>query len=165
MAQAKSPIPARQHTITPHLVIKGAAEAISFYNRAFGAIEHYQMPHEDGRVLHGELQIGDSRLFVADEFTEFGGSKSPKSLGDSPVTLHLYVENVDESFQKAVDAGAAVKMPPADMFWGDRYAQVIDPYGHIWSLATHIEDVSPEDMAERMKASMGGDSGGGEANQ
>lgn len=153
-SSSPSPVPSGHRSVTPHLVISGAAEAISFYASAFGATEHYRMPHDDGRLLHGEIQIGDSRLFVADEFPEFGGAKSPKSLGDSPVTLHLYVENVDEAFQRAVDAGATAKMPPADMFWGDRYAQVIDPFGHIWSLATHIEDVSPEEMQARGKAAM-----------
>jgi uncharacterized glyoxalase superfamily protein PhnB len=150
-------IPDGHHTITPHLVIKGAAEAIEFYKRAFGAEEigRMPMPGPDGQVKigHAELRIGNSFLFLADEFPEYG-STGPN--GHSPVSLHLYVTDVDTAFQRAVDAGATVTMPLADMFWGDRYGKLVDPFGHNWSLATHIEDVTPEEMKERMAAMKGG---------
>jgi PhnB protein len=150
------PIPNGRHTITPHLVIKGASEAIEFYKRAFGAEELYRMPFPgpDGRVTlgHAELQIGDSRLFLADEFPEHG-STGPN--GSSPVTIHLYVTDADAAFTRAVEAGATVKMPLADMFWGDRYGKVVDPFGHHWSIAAHVEDLTPEQMREKMAASTG----------
>jgi PhnB protein len=150
------PIPDGQHTITPHLVIKGASEAIEFYKRAFGAEELSRMPFPtpDGQVKlgHAALQIGDSRLFLVDEFPEMG-SKGPN--GSSPVTIHLYVTDADAAFDRAVDAGASVSMPPADMFWGDRFAKVVDPFGHHWSIATHLEDLTPEQMKERMAAAFG----------
>ena len=150
------PIPAGHHAITPHLVIKGAAEAIEFYKRAFGAEELscMPMPGKDGamKVGHAELQVGDSRLFLADEFPDYG-SLGPSN-GHSPVTIHLYVTDADATFDRAVEAGATVAMPLANMFWGDRYGKLVDPFGHHWSLATHIEDVSPEQMKERMEAAM-----------
>ena len=152
-----NPIPDGFHTMTPHLVIKGAAEAIEFYKSAFGAEEicRMPMPGPDGqvRIGHAELRIGNSMLFLADEFPEYG-STAPN--GHSPVSLHLYVTDVDTSFQRAVDAGAKATVPPADMFWGDRYGKLVDPFGHHWSLATHIEDVQPEQMMERMAAMKGG---------
>jgi PhnB protein len=157
------PIPDGHHTITPHLVIKGASEAIEFYKRAFGAEELSRMPFpgQDGqmRLGHAELQIGSSRLFLADEFPEYGG-RGPD--GKSPVTLHLYVTDADAAFRRAVDAGATVKMPLADMFWGDRYGQVVDPFGHHWSIAEHLEDLTPAQMQERMAASFGGQPCGAE---
>jgi uncharacterized glyoxalase superfamily protein PhnB len=146
-------IPSGHHAITPHLVIKGAAEAIEFYKRAFGAEELARMPFPgpDGtmRVGHAELRIGDSRLFLADEFPEYGSSGPD---GRSPVTIHLYVEDADAAFAQAVEAGATVSMPLADMFWGDRYGKLIDPFGHHWSVAEHLEDPTPEQMQERMAA-------------
>jgi uncharacterized glyoxalase superfamily protein PhnB len=149
------PIPAGHHTITPHLVIKGAAEAIDFYKRAFGAQELSRMPFPgpDGQVTvgHAELQIGDSRLFLADEFPSMG-VVGPS--GSSPVTIHLYVPDADSSFARAVGAGAKVAMPLADMFWGDRYGKLVDPFGHHWSIAEHLEDLTPEQMQERMAAAM-----------
>jgi uncharacterized glyoxalase superfamily protein PhnB len=146
-------IPAGHHTITPHLVIKGAAEAIEFYKRAFGAEEISRLPFcgPDGqaKVGHAALQIGDSRVFLADECPEHG-SMGPG--GGSPVTMHVYVTDADAAFNRAVKAGATVKMPLADMFWGDRYGQVVDPFGHHWSIAAHMEDVTPAQMQERMAA-------------
>jgi PhnB protein len=150
------PIPEGHHAITPHLIIKGASEAIEFYKKAFGAEELYRMPFPgpDGQVKlgHAELQIGDSRLFLADEFPQ-QGSKGPN--GSSPVTIHLYVTDTDATFGQAVAAGATVSMPPTDMFWGDRFSKVVDPYGHHWSIATHQEDLTPEQMQERMAAAFG----------
>ena len=145
------PIPAGQSAITPHLVIKGAAEAIDFYERAFGAEELSRMPFPcpDGsmKLGHAELKIGDSRLFLADEFPDYG-SVGPGA--SSPVTIHLYVTDADAAFGQAVEAGATVSMPPTDMFWGDRYAKLVDPFGHHWSIAEHLEDLTPEQMMEKM---------------
>ena len=156
------PIPDGYGTIIPHLVVDGAAEAIEFYKRAFGAKELGRMPFpgEDGRmkVGHAELQIGDSKLFLADEFPA-AGATGPKD-GRSPVTIHLYVTDADATFNKAVEEGAAAVMPPADMFWGDRYGKLVDPFGHHWSIATHKEDLTPEQMQERMAAFTGGQSCG-----
>jgi uncharacterized glyoxalase superfamily protein PhnB len=146
-----NPIPSGHHTITPHLVIKGASEAIEFYKRAFGAEElsRMAMPGADGqmKVGHAELQVGDSILYLADEFPEYG-STGPN--GHSPVVIHLYVTDVDATFSRAVEAGATATMPVADMFWGDRYGKLVDPFGHNWSIATHLEDLTPEQMEERM---------------
>ena len=151
------PIPDGYHTITPHLVIKGASEAIEFYKRAFGAEELCRMPFPgpDGQVKlgHAELQIGNSRLFLADEFPG-QGSTGPN--GSSPVSIHLYVTDADAAFGRAVEAGATVSMPLADMFWGDRYGKLVDPFGHHWSIAAHLEDLTPEQMQERMAAAFGG---------
>jgi uncharacterized glyoxalase superfamily protein PhnB len=141
-------IPEGFHTITPHLVIRGAAQAIEFYTKAFGATEICRHPGPNGLLMHAEIKIGNSIVFLADEFPAMG-CQSPQTLGGSPVTLSLYVEDTDATFNQAVAAGATVRMPPMDMFWGDRYGQVIDPFGHIWAMATHKEDVSPEEMARR----------------
>jgi uncharacterized glyoxalase superfamily protein PhnB len=142
------PIPEGMHTITPHVVVNGAAKAIDFYKRAFGAEELGRFPTPDGKIMHAAVRIGDSVLFMADEFPDMGGSKAPAP-GQSPVTLHLYVEDVDSVFNRATTAGAAVKMPIMDAFWGDRYGQITDPFGHTWSLATHKEDLSAEEMRRR----------------
>ena len=151
------PIPAGFHTITPHLVIKGAAEAIEFYKRAFGAEELGRMPFPgpDGQVKlgHAALQIGDSRLFLVDEFPEHGATAPTAS---SPVTIHLYVTDADAAFERAVEAGATVTGPLTDMFWGDRYGTLVDPFGHHWSIAEHLEDLTPEQMQERMAAAFSG---------
>jgi PhnB protein len=151
------PIPEGYHTITSSLVVKGAADAIDFYKEAFGAeeIARMPMPGSDGqlKVGHAELKIGDSILFLSDEFPDYG-STGPD--GHSAVTIHLYVTDADAVFNRAVEAGATVKMPLADMFWGDRYGKLVDPFGHNWSIGTHIEDVSPEQMQERMAAMFGG---------
>jgi uncharacterized glyoxalase superfamily protein PhnB len=141
-------IPEGTRTVTPHLVIKGAAKAIDFYTRAFGAREHTRMPGPGGSIGHAELQIGDSLVYLADEWPG-GSSQSPQSLKGSSVVIHLYVPDVDAAFQRAVVAGAKVSMPVMDMFWGDRFGQVRDPFGHLWSLATHKEDLTRDEMARR----------------
>ena len=140
-------IPEGMHSLTPHLICRGAAEALDFYVRAFGAVELVRLPGPDGRLMHATLRVGDANLMLVDEMPEWG-ALGPLALGGTPVTLHLYVDDVDASFQRAVAAGATPKMPPADMFWGDRYGQVIDSYGHRWSIATHVRDVQPEQMLE-----------------
>jgi len=145
-------IPDGLHTITPHLVINGASQAIEFYKKAFGAVELVRMPWPDRHaIMHAQLQIGDSRLFLVDESPEMG-SRGPATGGGSPVTIHLYLEDVDSTFKAALAAGAREIMPPTDMFWGDRYGKLVDPFGHEWSLATHKEDLTPEEMAERAKS-------------
>jgi uncharacterized glyoxalase superfamily protein PhnB len=148
---AAKPIPEGYRTVTPHLTVKGAAEAIDFYKKAFGAVELQRMPGPDGkRIMHAALKIGDSIILMNDEFPEMGGKpNSPTSLKGSTVTLHLFVPDVDKSFAQAVAAGCKATMPLMDMFWGDRYGKVTDPYGHEWSLATHKEDLTPQQMAER----------------
>jgi len=152
-----SPIPEGFHTLTPHVIVKGAGEAIEFYKKAFGAEEICRMPGPDGMVMHAEVKIGGSVMMVADEFPSMG-VRGPQ--GGSPVTLHLYVEDVDAAFEKAVAAGAQVSMPVMDMFWGDRYGKLTDPFGHEWSIATHKEDLTPEEIAKRGEEAMkqmGGD--------
>jgi PhnB protein len=139
------------HTMTPGLVVKGADRAIDFYKKAFGAEETSRMHGPDGKtVMHAELKIGDSIFFVGDEAPD-QGALSPQTIGGTPVSLHLYVTNVDAAFKRAVDAGAQVKMPVSDMFWGDRYGKLQDPFGHGWGIATPKEDLTPEEMAQRMK--------------
>jgi uncharacterized glyoxalase superfamily protein PhnB len=149
------PIPKGYHMVTPHLVVRGAKEAITFYQAAFGAKDKGQMAMPDGRVMHAEIQIGDSRVMLADEMPEMG-SKSPQTLGGAGASLMIYTKNVDALFDQAVKAGAKVVMPVADMFWGDRYGQVEDPFGHRWALATHMEDMSPKEMNKRAAAAMSG---------
>ncbi|MCK6449508.1 MAG: VOC family protein [Alphaproteobacteria bacterium] len=146
-AQAKDNSP-RFHTLTPHIAVRGAAEAIAFYKKAFGAEEMLRlpMPGDPARLMHACLGIGDSHLMLADEFP--GCSAGPATLGGSPVTIHLNVPDVDATMAKAVAAGAKVTMPAMDMFWGDRYGQLVDPFGHKWSVATHVRDVSPEELAK-----------------
>jgi len=145
-------IPAGFGTITAHLVVEGAADAMEFYKRAFGAEELGRMPMPDGRrLMHGAMQIGDSMLMLVDAFEEFG-VKGPKALGGTGVTLHLYVPDADKAFQRAIEAGCIVAMPIADMFWGDRYGKVKDPFGHEWSLATQLRELSPEEMEAAQKA-------------
>ena len=149
-------VPDGYHTLTPHLVVKGASQAIEFYKKAFGAEEIGRMPGPDGKsLMHAELQIGDSRLFLVDEFPEMD-CRGPQTIGGTPVTIHIYVEDVDTAFSKAVAAGAQVRMPLADMFWGDRYGVLADPFGHAWSLATHKEDLTPEEIATRAQAAFSG---------
>lgn len=153
--QQTKPVPDGFHTITPHLVIKGAAEAIDFYKRAFGAEERTRLSGPDGKsVMHADITIGDSHVFLVDEFPCMG-CQSPIGLSGTPVTIHLYVDDVDTVFSKAVAAGAVVKMPLQDMFWGDRYGKLADPFGHEWALASHKEDVTPEQLQERVKAMFG----------
>jgi len=148
------PIPEGFHSVTPHLAVEGAAAAIDFYKKAFGAVELGRMPAGDGkRLMHAMIRIGDSVIMLADAFPEFGG-KGPKALGGTPVTVHLYVPDSDKVFAQAVAAGATVVMPIADMFWGDRYGQLADPFGHRWSIATKKKDMTPEEMAAAGKAAM-----------
>jgi len=136
--------------VIPHLVCEGAADALEFYKKAFNAVETMRMPAPNGRLMHAAITIGESTLMLADDFPEHGGL-GPKALKGSPVTLHITSPDVDAAFKQAVDAGASVRMPPADMFWGDRYCQVTDPFGHHWSIATHVKDMSPDEMMEAMK--------------
>jgi uncharacterized glyoxalase superfamily protein PhnB len=145
------PIPPDMHTLTPHLVCKGASDAIAFYARAFGAVEKVRLPAPDGRLMHAMVQIGDSPLMLVDEFPE-QGCQSAQTLKGSPVTIHLYVTDVDATVARAVEAGARVTMPVADMFWGDRYGRLEDPFGHQWSVATHIKDVGPDQIDAAMTA-------------
>ena len=147
-------IPDGMHSVTPHLVCRGAAAAIDFYVRAFGAIERFRLPAPDGRLMHACVQIGDSLLFLVDEMPEHG-ALGPQALKGSPVTIHLQVQDADAVFGRAVQAGATVGMPLADQFWGDRYGQVVDPFGHRWSIATHVREVSREDMVAAMQAQAG----------
>ena len=153
MPQVK-PIPEGMHTVTPHLVCAGAADAIEFYKKAFDAAELGRLPGPQGKLMHAAIRIGDSAVMLVDEFPEMGAF-GPKSLKGSPVTIHLYVEHVDAAFERAVAAGAKVKMPLADMFWGDRYGVLEDPFGHYWSIATHVRDVSPEEMQQAMQKASG----------
>lgn len=146
-------IPEGYTSVTPSMTIQNCAEAIEFYKKAFGAKERARAPGPGGTVWHAEIQIGDSIIMVADEFPEHG-AVGPQALGGSPVGIWLYVEDVDAAFARAVEAGAEATMEPDNMFWGDRMAAVKDPYGHKWSLATHVEDVSPEDMQERQQQAM-----------
>lgn len=146
-------IPDGYYTLTPYLVVKGAQEAIAFYQKALGAIELVSMPGADGSVMHAELQVGTSRLMLAEENPQIG-TKSPQTLGGSPVSVFIYTEDVDAFMKQAATAGATVTMPAADQFWGDRFGAFQDPFGHQWSVATHIEDVPMEEMENRMKASM-----------
>ena len=151
-------VPAGYHTVTPYLVCRNAAAAIDFYKRAFGAKEKLRMPAPDGSLMHAEIIVGDSHIMLGDENPQMG-AKSPQALGGSPVVVFLYVKDVDALFARATAAGATVTMPLMDMFWGDRYGKLKDPFGHEWSAATHIEDVSPKEMAKRGQeafAQMGG---------
>jgi PhnB protein len=149
------PIPEGAHTIAPHLTIEGAADAIEFYKKAFGAKEMMRMPASDGkRIMHASLKIGDSTLMLNDSFPEWGGTGGPKTLGGTPVTVHLFVEDCDAVFNRAVAAGATVTMPVSDMFWGDRYGRITDPYGHNWSIATHKKDLTPAEIMEAGKKAM-----------
>jgi PhnB protein len=144
------PIPEDMHSITPHLVCAGAADAIEFYKKAFGAVEQARLPGPGGKLMHAMIRIGDSAVMLVDEMPEHGAF-GPKSLKGSPVTIHLYVENADATVERAVKAGAKLTMPVADMFWGDRYGQLEDPFGHHWSVATHVRDVSMEEAQQAMK--------------
>ena len=158
MADVK-PVPDGYHTVTPHLVVRGCAEAIEFYSKAFGATELMRMPMPDGKIAHAEIRIGDSPVMLSDEAPDWG-SLSPQSIGGCPGGVFLYVENVDAVFQQAVDAGAEVKMPVTDMFWGDRFGKVTDPFGHLWALATHTEDLTVEEIQERSAKFMAQAAGG-----
>jgi uncharacterized glyoxalase superfamily protein PhnB len=145
-----NPIPEGMHTVTPHLICAGAADAIEFYKKAFGAVETGRLPGPNGKIVHASLRIGDSAIMLMDEAPEWK-SLGPRALKGTPVTLHLYVEDVDAVAARAVKAGAKTVMPVEDMFWGDRYGIVEDPFGHHWSIATHVREVSREEMAEALK--------------
>jgi uncharacterized glyoxalase superfamily protein PhnB len=147
-------VPDGFHTITPHLIVKGASQALEFYKKAFGGIELTRHAMPDGRLMHSMMRIGDSFFFVVDEFPEMGPCRSPLSLGGSPVSLHLYVDDCDALFNQAVAAGATVEMPLMNMFWGDRFGKLKDPFGHEWSIGSHVEDVTPADMEQRAKAAV-----------
>lgn len=149
-ARSVRPILEGHHSLTSALGVDNAAEAIESYTRAFGAQELFRMPGPDGqRFVHAELQIGDSRLMLSDEFPDRTDSRSPKSLGATASSLHLYVEDADAVFQRALAAGATVRTPLMDAFWGDRYGVVTDPFGHHWGIATHREDLSNEEARRR----------------
>lgn len=158
MADVK-PVPDGMDAAIPHLIVDGASEAIDFYKKAFGATEISRAPAPDGsRLMHAEIMIGISRFYLNDEFPEMCDGKkfSPKALGGSPMVIHRYVEDCDTAITRAEKAGAKVTMKPADMFWGDRYGTIEDPFGHRWSFATHIKDVSPEEMAAAAEQAFGG---------
>jgi PhnB protein len=144
-----NPVPQGHHTAAPYLVVDDANGAIAFYGKAFGAQELFRMPGPDGKIMHAEVLIGDSPIMLCDENPETE-ARSPKAFKGSPVSVFLYVPDVDALFATAVAAGATAVVPLTDMFWGDRYAQVVDPYGHAWQIATHVEDVSPQEMESRM---------------
>lgn len=148
------PVPHGMHSVTPYLVCAGAANAIEFYKKAFGAVEEARLPGPDGKIMHAMIRIGDSAVMMIDENPE-RGMLGPKSLKGSPVTIHLYVENADATVERAVKAGAKVTMPLEDQFWGDRYGQLEDPFGHHWSVATHVRDVGMEEMQQAMKKMAG----------
>jgi len=152
MAKVK-PIPDEYPQITPYLCVDGAGLAIGFYGTVFGATERMRMPAPGGRIGHCELQIGDSVIMLADESPEMG-QRSPKTVGGSPVTLSIYVEDVDDVFDRALQAGATVLRPVEDQFYGDRSGQFEDPFGHRWSVASHVEDVPPAEMAKRASEAM-----------
>ena len=152
------PIPEGYHTITPYLAVKDAAEAIDYYKQAFGAKERVRMDAPDGKIGHAELEIGDSLVMLSDPFPQ-SSTTPPKELGGTTSSIFMYVEDVDAVVKRAIDAGATITMEVADQFWGDRFGSVTDPFGHVWSIATHIEDVPPEEMEERAKKAMAAMSG------
>ncbi len=148
------PVPDGMHTVTPHLVCAGAADAIEFYKKAFNAVELGRVPGPEGKLIHALIRIGDSAVMLVDEFPDWH-ALGPKSLKGSPVTIHLYVQDVDSVVKQAVAAGANITMPIEDTFWGDRYGKLEDPFGHHWSVATHIRDVKPEELHEAAQKACG----------
>jgi PhnB protein len=150
---AVKPIPDGYHTVTPYLAVDDAAAAIEYYQKAFGAKERVRMDTPDGKIGHAELEIGDSLVMLSDPFPQ-ASTRPPKELDGTSASVFMYVEDVDAVVKKAVDAGATVTMEVENQFWGDRFGTVTDPFGHVWSIATHVEDVPPEEMAERAKAAM-----------
>lgn len=149
------PIPEGWHSVNPYLIVQNAAEAIEFYKKAFGAEEIMRSPSPDGKsVMHAEIKIGNSIVMISDEFPDMG-AYSPKKIGGTPVTLYMYVDDADAVYDRAVKAGATGTMPPQDMFWGDRYGRLTDPYGHNWSIATHMKDLTPEQIQEGAVAAFG----------
>ncbi|HXJ22874.1 MAG TPA: VOC family protein [Polyangia bacterium] len=154
MATKVNPVPAGYHNVTPYISVKGAGKALDFYKRAFGAEVVVRMDMPDGRVGHAEILIGDSHVMLADEMPDMPDAiaKSPASLGGTTCGLMIYMDDVDTRFQRAIEAGATVKRPVKDQFYGDRTGTLQDPFGHVWTLGTHVEDVSPEEMKKRMAA-------------
>jgi len=150
------PIPENYPRVTPYLYVDGAADAIAFYTKVFGATERMRMGGPDGKVGHAELQIGNSVVMLADEFPDMG-AKSPRTIGGSPVSMLVYVEDVDQTFDAAIKAGAQVVQPVDTKFYGDRSGMFEDPFGHSWSVATHVEDVPPEELETRAAAAMSGE--------
>jgi PhnB protein len=150
---ATKPVPEGYHTITPYLAVDDAAEAIEYYKKAFGAKERVRMETPDNRIGHAELEIGDSLVMLADALPEFA-TRPPSELGGTSASVFMYVEDVDSVVKQAVGAGATIKMEVADQFWGDRFGSITDPFGHSWAIATHVEDLTPEEIAERGKAAM-----------
>jgi PhnB protein len=150
MAAKVNPIPAGYHTATPYLTLNDCARALDFYKKAFGAQELVRMEAMPGKIGHAEIKIGDSMIMLADEMPA-SDTRAPKSLGGTTGSIFLYFRDVDSAYKQAVDAGAKAVMPPADMFWGDRFGKLTDPFGHSWAMATHIEDVAPDEMRKRMQ--------------
>ena len=149
MSKTVKPIPEGFHTLTPYVIVKGAAEAIDFYKKAFGAEELFRMPGPDGKTVgHAEIKIGDSIVMLSDECPEFG-ARSPQALNGTPVSFMFYVKDADTAFKRAVDAGAKVLQPLENKFYGDRSGTVADPFGHQWTIGTHVEDVAPEELEKR----------------
>lgn len=157
---AAKPIPDGMHSITPHLVCRGAADAIKFYQQAFGAVEVFRLPAPGGALAHAMVRIGDSMLMLVDEVPQMG-ALSPKTIGGSPVTIHLSVPDASATMRQAEAAGGTVKMPVTDMFWGALYGVLEDPFGHVWSLATQVRDLSPQEIESAMYAQVGGAAGPG----
>ena len=153
------PVPDGYHTVSAYLAVDDAARAIEYYTQAFGAREEVRMDAPGGKIGHAELVIGDSRIMLSDPFPQ-ASTRPPSQLGGTSVSLFMYVDDVDAVVKRAVDAGATVTMEVADQFWGDRFGTITDPFGHVWSIATHVEDVPPEEMAERAKAAMAQMDGG-----
>jgi PhnB protein len=150
-----TPIPAGHHTVAPYLAIRNAVKALEFYKKAFGATVPYKLLMPDGRLGHAEIRIGDSIIMIADEFPEFGG-KSPETLGGTPISIHLYVPDVDAFFKRALTAGAKERKPVMDQFYGDRSGQLEDPFGHLWWVATHKEDIAHEELQKRVESMFAG---------
>jgi PhnB protein len=146
-------IPEGYHTPIPYLAVEDAEAAIEYYKEAFGAKERYRMPMPDGKIAHAELEIAQSILMLSDVFPQ-ATARSPKEIGGTTVSIFVFVEDVDKVVNQAVDAGGTITMEPEDQFWGDRFGTITDPFGHLWGISTHVEDVAPEDMAERAKAAM-----------
>jgi len=153
MPRAVKPIPEGYHSVTPYLILRGAADALEFYKRAFGAKEIMRMDAPNGRIGHAEIRIGDSAIMLADEFPDMG-TRAPQTPGSSPVMLYLYVEDVDKTVKTAIGAGAKAVKPIEDQFYGDRSGSITDPFGHTWFIATHKEDVPPEEMRKRAEQRM-----------
>jgi PhnB protein len=155
MATNAKPIPEGYHSVTPYLIIKGAAEAIEYYKKSFGATELFRMPTPDGKIGHAELKIGDSPIMLADEHPDLG-HVGPQTLGGTPVGILIYVDDVDTIYKRAISGGGQEVKPLQDQFYGDRSGTLKDPFGHMWTIATHVEDVAPEEMEKRMAAAHGG---------